>query len=69
MNSIDRIVDTTSGDVDFNDSESAWESSVLSRMCEPARFLNEYRSFDFEAMSEIPDALDAFIDHQHNFDL
>ena len=50
-------------------SEAAYESAVLARTYEPARFLNEYRSFDFDAMSEVPEALDAFVSHQHDFDL
>ncbi len=50
-------------------SEAAYESTVLARTYESARFLNEYRSFDFDAMSEVPEALDAFVSHQHEFDL
>jgi hypothetical protein len=50
-------------------SEAAYEAAVLARTYEPARFLNEYRSFDFDAMSEVPEALDAFVSHQHDFDL
>lgn len=51
---------------EYDDSEAAWESSELTRVNEAAEFLNDYRRFDFDAMSELPVALDVFIEHQHN---
>ena len=36
---------------------------------EPERFQDEYRTFEFEAMLEVPDALAAYVSHQHSFDL
>ena len=36
---------------------------------EPAYFRDENESFEFEAMTEVPHALLAFISHQHTFDL
>jgi len=36
---------------------------------EPERFQDEYRIFEFEAMTEVPVALAAFISHQYSFDL
>tara|TARA_B110000858_G_scaffold77483_1_gene89773 strand:+ start:11555 stop:11722 length:168 start_codon:yes stop_codon:yes gene_type:complete len=35
---------------------------------EPERFQDEYQTFEFEAMAEVPIALAAFILHQHTFD-
>ena len=35
----------------------------------PERFGNEYRTFEFEAMTEVPTALAAYVSHQHCFDL
>lgn len=35
----------------------------------PAGFMDEYISFEFEAMSEVPYALAAFVTHQYDFDL
>ena len=34
-----------------------------------AGFIDEYISFEFEAMSEVPYALAAFVTHQYDFDL
>lgn len=36
---------------------------------EPERFQNEYRTFEFEAMTEVPTALAAYVSHQQTFDL
>lgn len=36
---------------------------------EPERFQDEYRTFEFEVMTEVPGALAAFISHQYFFDL
>ncbi len=36
---------------------------------EPERFQSEYRRFEFEAMTEVPFALAAYVSHQYTFDL
>ncbi len=69
MNSMQPPIGKIEDDFDFADGEAKWEPRAVYRGGESARFVNEYRSFDFDAMAEIPDALDAFIDHQHSFDL
>lgn len=33
------------------------------------RFQSEYRTFEFEAMIEVPTALAAYVSHQYSFDL
>lgn len=33
------------------------------------RFQDEYRTIEFEAMTEVPVALAAYVSHQHSFDL
>ena len=51
------------------DSESACEAQAPARLGEPASFIDEYRVFNFEALASVPGALDAFIAHQHDYDI
>ncbi|MCH7815689.1 MAG: hypothetical protein IIC60_03860 [Proteobacteria bacterium] len=61
------------GTIDFTTADLAGGSSVgfydATPSFESARFQDEYRSFEFEAMTEVPFALSAFISHQHSFDI
>jgi len=38
-------------------------------VAEPERMQAQFDSFEFEAMTEVPTALAAYISHQHSFDL
>ncbi|PCJ27531.1 MAG: hypothetical protein COA96_03255 [SAR86 cluster bacterium] len=50
-----------------NDSQTwAYDSAPA---FEPARFQDEYESFEFESMAEVPNALAAFVSYQQSFDL
>ena len=49
--------------------ENFFEDYDAAPAAEPERFGNEYRTFEFEAMTEAPTALAAYVSHQHCFDL
>ena len=63
------------GPIDFLDTELAdvgsefsYESSVSAQSYQGTRFLDEYRTIDYDAMSEVPLALEAYISLHHSFD-
>ncbi len=66
-------MNSNSDDFDFADFDTATEraygvyDSIPGFV--PARFQNENRTFEFEAMTEVPGALAAYVSHQHTFDL
>jgi hypothetical protein len=51
--------------IDFSETDS----SDLIPDTGAARFLDEYQSYPFEAMSLVPFALTAFVSHQYSDDL
>lgn len=51
--------------IDFSETDS----SDLTPDTGAARFLDEYQSFEFEAMALVPFALTAFVSHQYSNEL
>ncbi|MCH7816409.1 MAG: hypothetical protein IIC60_07555 [Proteobacteria bacterium] len=66
MNNFDGAVDFEAADLATDSITGIYDSAPA---FEPARCQDEYPSFEFEAMTEVPHALSAFISHQHTFDL
>jgi len=55
--------------MDHYTEESSFSDYDSAPAAEPERFQDEYRTFEFEAMTEVPTALAAYISHQYSFDL
>ncbi len=66
MNSYQREIDFIEDDLASDSPMGIYDSAPAS---EPARFMDEYISFEFEAMAEVPYALAAFVTNQYNFDI
>lgn len=66
MNNDDREIDFIGDDLASDSRVGIYDSAPASR---PARFMDEYISFEFEAMAEVPYALAAFVTHQYKFDI
>ncbi len=64
------------GSIDFLDTEladvgceSSYESSVSAQSYQATQLLDEYSPIDYDAMSEVPLALEAYISLHHSIDL
>ncbi len=64
------------GPIDFLDTELAevgsefpYDSSVTAQSYQGTQFLDEYHTIDYDAMSEVPLALEAYISLHHSIDL
>ncbi len=55
--------------MDHYDEHSSFGVYDSAPAAEPERFQDEYQTFEFEAMAEVPAALAAFALHQHAFSL
>lgn len=64
MNNDDREIDFIGADLA---SDSRLEIFDSPPWTEPGGFMDEYLSFEFEAMSEVPYALAAFVTQQYDF--
>ena len=60
-------------DFDFTETDSPTSSTYgmydAVTDFETDRFQDEYKTFEFEVMTEVPTALAAFVSHQQTFDL
>jgi hypothetical protein len=66
MNSKPNVFDLAQFDLPTESTKGMYDSAPG---FEPERFQSEYRTFEFEAMTEVPCALAAYVSHQHTFDL
>ena len=55
--------------MNYYDEETIFGDYDSAQVAEPERFKDGYRTFEFEAMTEVPTALAAYVSHQRIFDL